>query len=126
MWKTSCWSTGRRVSLLLKYHSMKMQYSPNLHGRLMYILMCSKWLFEAEMLSCRTHLYESDCQTSQSMRVGFSLVTHERSRSMTHKLHPRGRPTVATYQSRLYVKLDSQKTCSSRPSPLFKLLTSVA
>ena len=33
---------------------MKMQYSPNLHGRLMYILMCSKWLFEAEMLSCRT------------------------------------------------------------------------
>ena len=45
---------------------------------------------------------------------------------MTHKLHPRGRPTVATCRSRFYVKLDSQKTCSSRPSPLFKLLTSVA
>ena len=29
-----------------------------LHGRLMYILMCSKWLFEAEMLSCRTSFEE--------------------------------------------------------------------
>ena len=37
---------------------MKMQYSPNLHGRLMYILMCSKWLIEAEMLSCRTSFEE--------------------------------------------------------------------
>ena len=37
---------------------MKMQYSPNLHGRLMYILMCSKWLFEAEKFSCRTSFEE--------------------------------------------------------------------
>ena len=37
---------------------MKMQYSPNLYGRLMYILMRSKWLFEAEMLSCRTSFEE--------------------------------------------------------------------
>ena len=37
---------------------MKMQYSPNLHGKLMYILMCSKWLFEAEMLSRGTSFEE--------------------------------------------------------------------
>ena len=37
---------------------MQMQYSPNLHGGFMYILMCSKRLFEAEMLSCRTSFEE--------------------------------------------------------------------
>ena len=37
---------------------MKMQYSPNLHGRLMYILMCSKWLIEVEMFSCRASFEE--------------------------------------------------------------------
>ena len=105
---------------------MKMQYSPNLHGGLMYILMCSKWLFEAEMLSCRTSFEE---RTYMNLTVNvavcenwvFSNKFMKRPWSTTYTLHPWGSLAAAQYRSRICVKLVSQKTYSSRHSPLFKL-----
>ena len=59
---------------------MKMQYFPKLHGRLIYILICSKWLIEAEMLSCRTSFEE---HTYMSLIVNVAIYE---SRVLSSKL----------------------------------------
>ena len=98
-------------------HSVKMPYSPNLHGRLIFILMCSKWLI---------YLYKQRCCPAEHLLkitpiwVWLLNVAVRESWVLSNKLmkgpgvrricsKPRGSRAAAQYRFRLCVKLWRRK-----------------
>ena len=74
----------------------------------------------------RTHLYESDCLTSQYVRFGWSLINSWRDQGVRRICSTRGEGYCSYVLVMTLSETCSHQTCNSRRSLLFKLWISVA